>query len=345
MKRPKVSVIMACYNSATFLEEAIKSIMGQTFTDFEFIIVDDASTDGTSEIIRSYSTKDPRIVLRRLDINNGPANARNIAIDASRGKWIANLDSDDVALPNRLELQIAFAESNPDIVLLGAGCTEIDASGSSLKTFKYPLIHRQLVKRLERLGAFFPHSSCLYKTINLNRVGGFNTRFVRSQDTDLCLRLSEVGRIACLSQPLIKLRKHQASISNYGGGRPSLIYGTAARVCHFLRLMEAQDPSKLIDSNWFEFINWLTIQLQRRGVFEVALTKSELKRIWKSDKIQRPRIQRAVDFAKTVFSQQKYCLRIAQAKFFGSNLSAQLARKWIDVKNNSGLLPNSSLYE
>lgn len=341
---PEVSVVMACYNSAAFLDEAIQSILCQTFTNFELIVIDDASTDGTSDIVQDYCAKDSRIIYYRLDTNSGPANARNIGIELSSGKWIANLDSDDIALPNRLRLQVAFARSNPDIILLGSGCIEIDAIGTPIQEYKYPLCHPELVDRLEKVGGFFPHSSCLYCRETLNRIGGFNSLYIRSQDYDLWLRLSEAGYIACLSQPLIKLRRHNGCISNHDAGRTQVIYGLAARICHSLRLMNADDPSGLDEPDWLDFINWLTNQPHVKHVFQMALIKSELKQTWRSNK-KRPFLMQGVDFTKSVFSHPIKSIRIAQHIICGSNLATKLAYDWIRLKKSTGSTSNGKSLE
>ena len=104
---PAVSVVMSCYNASRFLAEAIESILRQTFTDFEFIIIDDGSTDDTLDIIRTYAQTDPRIVVIEK-ANTGLADSLNVGIGAARGEWIARQDADDVSFPDRLFHQIEF---------------------------------------------------------------------------------------------------------------------------------------------------------------------------------------------------------------------------------------------
>ncbi len=115
MKPPLVSVVMPTYNAGKYVEEAISSILGQTFSDFEFIIVDDGSTDRTPEILRTYT--DPRIQLLFNEKNEGNYPARNRGCRLARGKYIAVMDGDDVAMPERLEKQVKFMEENPDFFL------------------------------------------------------------------------------------------------------------------------------------------------------------------------------------------------------------------------------------
>lgn len=112
---PRVSVVMPVYNVALYIEEAIDSILSQTYEDFELIVIDDSSTDNTREIVSSY--KDPRVILIKNEIKSGIANILNIAIKQARGEFIARMDGDDISLPNRLQIQIDFLDNNPSIAL------------------------------------------------------------------------------------------------------------------------------------------------------------------------------------------------------------------------------------
>ena len=116
---PLVSVIMPVYNGEKYLAEAIDSILGQSFTDFEFLIVDDGSQDNSAEIIRSYEKRDRRIRFIQLERNMGAAAARNRGIAAATGKFITMMDCDDISLPERLQKQVDFMQSNPEIGAVG----------------------------------------------------------------------------------------------------------------------------------------------------------------------------------------------------------------------------------
>lgn len=198
-----VSVIMACYNAAQYLDDAIRSVLAQTLTDFELVLIDDGSDDRTSEIIGHYAEADQRVVSIRQSHNSGPSIARNMGIGRARGKWIAILDSDDIALADRLERQVFYMERNPGTVLLASACIQISRSGVHLRAYRYPVNHSSLVRRLESIAAFPPHSSCMYSREVVKRVGVFNPQFVQSEDWDLWLRLSEEGQLHCLPTTLI----------------------------------------------------------------------------------------------------------------------------------------------
>ena len=151
---PEISVVMSCYNSRRWLAEAIGSVLSQTHSDFEFIIVDDGSTDDSWATIQRYATRDRRIVALSKG-NSGLADSLNAGISVARGKWIARIDADDVCEPGRLAEQMAFVRANPQVVLLGSGCVEIDEYGRPLRAHRYPAAHRTLVRNLELLQKFF----------------------------------------------------------------------------------------------------------------------------------------------------------------------------------------------
>ncbi len=133
---PKVSVVMTVYNSQKYLKEAIESILNQTFRDFEFIIVDDASTDQAAEIIRSY--KDQRIILLTNSRNLGQTKSLNIGIRRAQGQYIARMDADDICELTRLQLQVEYLEAHKDIALVGSWALRIDEEGKQGTLFKTP---------------------------------------------------------------------------------------------------------------------------------------------------------------------------------------------------------------
>lgn len=330
---PEVSVIMATFNSAEFVEEAITSILKQTFSNIELIIVDGASTDRTHEIVKTQVDRDKRIVFHIQKTNSGAVSARNTAIDLSRGQWIAILDSDDIALPKRLEEQLGYVELNSEIVLLGSGSIEIDANGKPAKKYQYPSLHRELVNNLERLGAFFPHSSCLYRKESLNRIGRFDPRFIAAEDFDVYLRLSEIGQIACLSQPLIKLRRHNTSMSQINNGRPVFVYALAGAVCHRLRLMKKTDPSKLDDDDWLRFVSWLSDRLEQLEYLDRRQFYSELTQLWHLGR-QQSLFCKSGSLVRRMFTHPGHLFRIVQERFLGSTLPVKLANEWIQIEGD-----------
>ena len=161
---PKVSVLMPVYNAAPFLGEAIETVLTQTFGDFEFIIVDDGSTDGSSDLVHSYAGQDARIHPIYQEHNQGIVKVLNIGLDACTGDFVARMDADDVALPDRLALQLQGLAKNPKLGALGGALTYIDESGKELGVIRHctlqasrlagnPLLHPTVMLRRSVLTA------------------------------------------------------------------------------------------------------------------------------------------------------------------------------------------------
>ena len=151
---PAISVIMPVYNTAAYLHESIGSILNQTFTDFEFIIINDGSSDHSEEIILSY--KDPRIVYLKNEVNKGYVFSLNRALKIATGKYIARLDSDDVSLPERLKIQFNFMESHPQVIVCGCAFESIGAIEKDL-AFKKDFLLSLLTSQFQHSSVFFRH--------------------------------------------------------------------------------------------------------------------------------------------------------------------------------------------
>lgn len=267
INKPKVSVITAVYNGEKYLTEAIESVLAQTFIDFEYIIVDDGSTDKTPEIIKEFVRRDSRINTVRIE-NSGPANARNVALQMAKADWIAVLDADDVCLPSRLKEQIGFVKDHPECILVGSGCMEITTDGRLIKEHYYPSDHDKLFKNLEKRSKFFPHSSNFYKRMLGSIAIRYNERYPASQDYNLWLVLSDLGKIGCVNNILVKLRKHNSSISNIESGKLQAAMGLCAAICHFRREAGLSDPSQMEEDVWKEFVKWVRKRVEEEGIFQ-----------------------------------------------------------------------------
>ena len=203
---PKISVVMSIYNGEKHLRESIESILNQTFTDFEFIIVNDGSTDGSLEIIESY--KDSRIRIIDNEENIGLTKSLNKAIKKARGKYIARHDADDISLPTRLELQHEYLEKHPEVALLGTGIYVINEMGDEIeKRIMHPNPKKSLLK-----GNRFIHGSVMFRKSLIDELGAYNETLRYSQDYELWLRLSKKYNMRNLTSPLYKLRMHRSSI-------------------------------------------------------------------------------------------------------------------------------------
>ncbi len=209
MKSPKISVIMSVYNSEKFLSEAIESILNQTFKDFEFIIINDSSTDNSLEIIKKYQNKDERIVLIENKKNIGLTKSLNIGLKKAKGKYIARMDADDISLPERFQIQYDFLEKNKDIFLVGTGAYNIDTNG------KLSTLLRN-VSQPSQISKILPQQNCIYHPTIMfrNEKHLYREKFFYTQDYDFyLLLLSEGKQLANIGEPLIKYRINEDAIS------------------------------------------------------------------------------------------------------------------------------------
>ena len=253
-----ITVLMSVYNGERFLKESISSILNQSFTEFEFIIVNDGSTDNSKNIIREFSLMDKRIHIVNKQ-NTGLTSSLNKGIEIAKGEWIARIDDDDICDLKRLEIQYSYAISKKSAVLIGSDYITIDDKGSQLKIYKYPSNHNKLKKLLVKKRKKFPHSSFFIESKSIKKINGYNERIKRSQDYDLCLRLSELGQIANIKKPLVQIRRHKNQVSHEDNGMRQILDGTVAFVSYLLRQKGLEDPTskKSSDDLFKEFYNFI----------------------------------------------------------------------------------------
>ncbi len=210
MKVPKVTVLMSVYNGEQFLREAVDSILSQKFEDFEFLIINDGSNDGTKEILESY--RDPRIRLIENDKNIGLTKSLNKGINMSNGQYIARMDADDVSIPDRFEKQVNFLNENNEVGLVGTYYLMINEKGNVLHEVR-PLTDRRELKEKLLTTNQFGHGTVMFRRECLGKSGLYREEFKSSQDYDLWLRISEMYDIANIPEPLYKWRVNPGAIS------------------------------------------------------------------------------------------------------------------------------------
>lgn len=211
--QPLVSVVMPAYNAGVFLVESIESILNQTYPNIEFIIVDDASTDSTAKILRNYKAKYKQITVMRNKKNEGVSSTVRKAIEKAKGEYIARMDADDIALPNRIERQVSYLESHPKTVAVGGQCLLIDKNGTMIgrKTFptKFEDIYRYsyqfvpiqqptLMIARKRL----PEDFAYY-------IDGMNT----AEEVELFFKLFQYGKVENLPDWVLLYRMHDKNTS------------------------------------------------------------------------------------------------------------------------------------
>jgi glycosyltransferase involved in cell wall biosynthesis len=197
---PTVSVVMPVYNAMPHLDEAIESILGQTFADFEFIILDDGSTDGSGERIRHWAGRDSRIHLLSTVNNLGPVGSSNMVAGAARAELVARMDADDLSYPDRLRQQMEVFREHPNAGVVGSLCDLVDASGAILR-------HSD-PWRISRRSPFVPfaHGAMMYRRSQFERVGGYREECAFWEDQDLVVRMAGLADVLVIPHALYRIR-------------------------------------------------------------------------------------------------------------------------------------------
>lgn len=226
---PRVSVVMPVYNGKRHVLAAIESILGQTLVDFEFIIIDDASTDGTADLLAECARRDSRISVLRNETNLGLTPTLNRGLQAAGAPIIARMDSDDISAPERLERQVAFLEAHPDHLFVTTSYRAIDDAGRTLYVKVKPADDFR-VRWLMRFRMCLEHpSACFRPRFPDGTPVRYDESFAVGEDYDLFARLLAAGKGAILPQVLFEYRKHPTNISNTRGKEMRSNYIRVAR--------------------------------------------------------------------------------------------------------------------
>jgi len=251
---PPISVVMSVYNGERFLTESVESILNQTFENFEFIIINDGSTDDSGKILCEYAKKDSRIIIIEQE-NQGLTYSLNKGISITRGKYIATMDADDISLPIRLDEQYKALTSNPKAVLSACFYEIVDKNGSVIRPVYIPKCNiKRWLLDVNRLC----HSSVMFSKEAFDKAGGYRLKY--AQDYDLWLRLAEQGDIIVIDKVLHKYRFNPSSLS-FKKQQEQAFFGNLARNCVRLR-KEGGSESEFIEREEKEY---------QKGIFDPSI--------------------------------------------------------------------------
>lgn len=210
---PRLSVVMAVYNGEAHLREAMDSVLAQTMGDFEFLIVDDTSSDATPDILAEYAARDARVKILSNEENLGPYPSANRALEVARAPVIARIDGDDVCEPERFERQLAFLDAHPDHLLVGCSYVSIDESGRETFTRINPMDWR-VAGWFTRFRMPMVHPGfCFRSQMPDGTQVRYDTSLRFSRDYELAGRMAAAGKIALLPDVLVRYRMHPGNIS------------------------------------------------------------------------------------------------------------------------------------
>ncbi len=211
---PRVSVLMPIRNGAAYLKHCLASILAQTLEDHEVVVVDDASSDATPELLAAAQRENDRLRVVRLDSRSGIVGALNTGLSIARGELIARIDCDDIALPHRLELQVAYLDSHPEVIAVGGRIIFIDDDGDELGS-PPPILGHEAIDafHMTGIGGALCHGAAVMRREPVLAIGGYREEFSSAEDLDLFLRLADVGRLENLQATIQKVRFHARSHS------------------------------------------------------------------------------------------------------------------------------------
>ena len=247
MPSPAITVAMSVYNGERFLSEAIESVLAQSWRDFEFLLLDDGSNDGSLAIMQRFAALDPRIRVIARE-NRGLVASLNQLLAEAQAPLIARMDADDVCLPERFARQIGFFAANPQHGVVGSLTDDIDERGQpyAMVPANHPLTHAAFLERIESCGQLLAHPTVMYRRDVVLSVGGYHAAFRHCEDYDLWLRLAHQTRIANLPEQLLRYRHYADQVSN----RHALEQQIGVAVSHVAyqeRMAGRPDPTATLD--------------------------------------------------------------------------------------------------
>lgn len=286
---PKVTVLMAVYNSEKFLKPAIDSILNQTFGDFEFLIINDGSTDESAKIILSYV--DERITYVENEQNIGLTKSLNKGLRLAQGEYVARMDADDVSLPERLKKQVAYLDQHQKVALVGAHSALIDEQGQIYQQYKPYNWTSELLFYSLAFRNVMAHSSVMFRTQTIAAIGGYDENVRTAQDFELWQRVTRKYAAMILPDILIHWRNNEAGISN----------------------KKKEQQQKQAESIYINYMRKL--QLSEQIILNASIFHQEFQLGWSEHKINCDQINALMQVQKRLFETRPgyvnaFCLKV-----------------------------------
>jgi len=247
MATPAISVAMSVYNGERFLAAAIESVLAQSVSDFEFLILDDGSTDATAAILRSYERLDARVrpIIRE---NRGLVASLNELLARAQAPIVARMDADDICRPNRFERQLAYLAGHPDHGVVGSWSEDMGEHGEPMfrTGADHPITHDEVLRVIAEGGQIICHPAAMYRRDVVLSVGGYHAAFRHCEDFDLWLRLASVTKLGNIPERLLRYRRYDGQVSARHSTEQQ--YGTAvAQLAWRERQSGRPDPTVSLD--------------------------------------------------------------------------------------------------
>ncbi|MDG6249253.1 glycosyltransferase [Methanocalculus sp.] len=286
MSPPAITVLMTVYNEERFLRQAIDSILAQTYSDFELLVVDDASTDSSPTILASYT--DPRVRVVTNEENMGCPRSSNRGLALARGQYIARMDADDIAYPHRLAVQHAFLERHPGIDLVGSSNELIDEEGKVIGAWR-GRFGPETVYYLLNFRNCLTHSTVMFRKEFAESIGGYNERVKWALDYDFYHRASKAGKLYRMDEVLVQWRSMPAKSQEKSRGQKETVYAVLRD--NFSRLNIGE-----IDHSTLAILN--NQKILNEGSFSYNEIKKALSTLFLANKII---LEKAPEFLSRLF--------------------------------------------
>jgi glycosyltransferase involved in cell wall biosynthesis len=208
---PLVSVVMSVFNGEQFLAEAVDSILNQSFRDFEFIVINDGSTDSSGAILDSYQKKDSRLRVYQQE-NRGLVESLNRGCSLAQGQYVARMDADDISLRDRLSWQVSWMGKHPEVGVVGGAVQIIGTKGKPKTTYRHPTANHEIRSKLPKFSPIW-HPTAFMRTDVFISTGGYRALFRDAEDYDLWFRIAERAQLANLDLVVLKYRVHPGQVS------------------------------------------------------------------------------------------------------------------------------------
>lgn len=259
MNRPSISVVMCTYNTEKYIAEAIESVLAQSFTDFEFIIWDDGSTDRTRSIVESFKDKRIRYFYHE---NTGLGMALKMACAEAKGEYVARMDSDDICLPERLATEVEFLQKHKEYVLVSSAVYYIDENGNTIGR-SFPCSDDEVLKKILPISSMIVHPMVMMRRNAYERAGGY-IPIVKSQDRVFWSRLAKQGKFCNITKPLGCYRILQNSLSHIQNPYNKVLY-------ELRRKMILDDIIQESDVEWYNNLYQYSKQFSKKHCGEKTI--------------------------------------------------------------------------
>lgn len=200
-----VSILLPIFNAGQHLHQAMESVLRQDYVDLDIVVIDDASTDGSADVIHQYAERDSRIRAIFHRQNRGLADTLNEGLKSARDPYVVRMDQDDESLPHRVRTQVAFVQDNPDVAVVGSFVYHMGATRENDRLVRLPQDDREIREALTRYNCIY-HPTVILKRDAILKLGGYRRTFKNAEDYDLWLRVSTEHRLANIPEPLIRYR-------------------------------------------------------------------------------------------------------------------------------------------